>query len=401
MDKILIDNRYKQVMIPAVLMGIITNISLAFLFAFLKAFDVVLSPIVSTVLFLIYFFLLKTDRLSSKQISLIVAYTVVIEIFVHSFYLGWDMGFYYYMFLLPIIFLLNSKWETWMVVFFNSSILLLSILLWCLVYNEVPVYLVDKNIVGYLDLFNLTTTALVILVIMIHFSRTINKKDEDLVKINIELEHQNQEIVGQHQNLEVLLKEVHHRVKNNLQIISSLMSLEHGNVENEEVGIILNESRRRVEAIALIHHKLYQDKKFNRVDFKSYLEEIMNTQHELNPEINCTVRAIDVVMSLDVAVPLGLIISEMITNSVKHAFIGIEKPELLAVLSKEEEGFQLLIEDNGIGLSKDFDLVHSESLGLEIITALTDQIEGSIECYNNQNGGASFKLCFNDQIIID
>ncbi len=399
MDKALTENRFKQVMIPAALMGVITNIGLAWLFSYIEAFDVILSPIICTVLFIVYFFLLKTDKLTSKQISLIVAYTVVIEIFIHSYCLGWGMGFYYYMFLLPLIFLLNSDWKNWMIVFFNSSIAVLSVLLWCFVYGKDSICPVPESVESYVNLFNLTASALVIIVIMIYFSRTINRKDEALIKANFELEEQNKEIIGQHKNLEILLKEIHHRVKNNLQIISSLMSLEHGNVKNEEVGIILNESRRRVEAIALIHHKLYQDKQFNKVDFKSYLEEIISAQEMMYPQVDCIVESPKAVLSLDIAVPLGLIISEMVTNSMKHAFVGIENPQLKMILSKSaEDNFDLTVQDNGVGLPDDFDVENPKSLGIEIITALTGQINGELECINNEVNGATFRLTFQDKL---
>lgn len=401
MNKLLVNNRFKQVMIPAVLMGVITNIYLACLFAYIEAFNVVVSPVISAFLFLIYFILLKKDKLTSKQISLIVAYTVVVEIFIHSYYLGWGMGFYYYMFLLPVIFLMNSKWKNWMMIFFNSSIAVACVLLWFIVYGRDSVYPVPEAMKSLVGLVNLTATASVIFVIMIYFSRTINRKDEALMRANIELGLQNKEIVGQHKSLEILLKEIHHRVKNNLQIISSLMSLERNTVENKEVVKILNKSRRRVEAIALIHQKLYQDKSFNRVDFKSYLDEIMGIQHTINPNVICSVEASNVVLSLDVAVPLGLIISEMLTNSIKHGFKNIKNPKLHIVLTRNSENFQLLVEDNGVGLSEDFSLDQPESLGLEIITALTGQIGGSIEYFNNPKGGASFKLSFKDQLSVD
>ena len=397
MDIDLIESRFKHVMIPTILMGVVTNVFLAFLFGFLGAYTLVLSPVISAVLFLIYFVVLKKDKISSKPLSLIVAYTVVVEIFIHSYYLGWGMGFYYYMFLLPIVFLFNSKWKTWMIIFFNSSIVVLSVLLWSLVSGKESVYPVPSEVESLVGLFNLSATAIIIYVVMVYFRRTINQRDEALISANMGLEIQNKKIVGQHEKLEVLLKEVHHRVKNNLQIISSLMSLARGNVESEEAVAILNESRRRVEAIALIHQKLYQDSDFSRVDIKSYLEEIIESQKIMNPQVSCAVVSVDIELSLDIAVPLGLIISEMITNSMKHGFREIENPELSAEIVKTTKGYELLVKDNGVGLADNFDINKTESLGLEIITILTKQIEGTIDCFNNESGGASFKLNFKDQ----
>jgi two-component sensor histidine kinase len=229
---------------------------------------------------------------------------------------------------------------------------------------------------------------------MIYFSRTINKKDEALIKANVELERQNIEILEQHKHLQILLKEIHHRVKNNLQIISSLMSLQARNEGDERLSAFLNESKRRVEAIALIHEKLYQDDKVNQVDFKSYLEDLMNSQKVVNPHVKCTVKSKDATLNLDTAVPLGLIISEMFANSIKHAFQGVDDPKLSVELLDSEEGFELIVQDNGIGLPEDFNLSSPSSLGFEIINALTSQINGSIE-YSNENG-AKFHIRFQE-----
>ena len=397
MDNVLVENRFKRVMIPAILMGLVTNICLTCLFYFIDAIAVAISPAVSAVFFLIYVLLFKKEVVTSKQISLIVAYSTVIEVFIHSYFLGWGMGFYCYMFLLPVVFLLNTNWKKWMVIFFNSSMVVLSILLWGITYNNTPVYTIPNHVISFIGLFNIAVCAIIIYVVMVYFSRTVNRKDEDLMEANIRLENKNKKIVGQHKKLEVLLKEVHHRVKNNLQIITSLMSLEGGKVKSEEAVTVLNESRRRVEAIALIHQKLYQDSEFTKVDIKSYLEEIMLGQERMNPHVSCTVVSVNIELSLDTALPLGLIISELITNSMAHAFNGIENPALLAELRKTEEGFELLLKDNGIGLAEGFDLNQTESLGIEIITLLTEQIEGAINCFNNDSGGASFKLNFKDQ----
>jgi two-component sensor histidine kinase len=392
MKPAVVDIEFKKVMIPAILMGLITNIYVIALVWFLEAFNVLYSPIIGALLFVTFCILLIRDKISAKQAFIFVAYTVIIEVCLHSYFFGWGMGFYYYMFLLPILFLTGPSWSMKATVFINTSVVLVTCLLWYLMYCVSPVFEIPLEVESTINILNLTGTAFINLVIMVYFSRTINKKDQSLTKVNIDLERQNKEIVGQHSNLEILLKEIHHRVKNNLQIISSLMSLERNKVENKEVVAILNKSKRRIEAIALIHKKLYQDENFNRVDFKSYIEELMNSQKALNSNLKCIVDSEDVVFSLDTAVPLGLIISEMITNSVKHAFDGVDSPELKIKLTHKENGYELIVHDNGIGLPVDFDLDNPLSLGVEIINALAEQIEARIE-FSNDNG-AKFKIHF-------
>jgi len=386
------NTEFKKVMIPALLMGVITNIGIVCLFIFLKTYSIIYSPGLGAILFLAYFFLLKKDKISHKQSYLLVAITVIIEVCSHSYFLGWETGFYYYIFLLPILFLTGSSWSKKATIYINISVLLVTGLIWYFMHNVSAFFSIPLDVKSNIHSLNLAGTALINLVIMIYFSWTINKKDLKITKANIDLELQNKEIVGQHRNLEILLKEIHHRVKNNLQIISSLMSLERNKVENQEVITILNESKRRVEAIALIHKKLYQNKVFNQVDFKSYLEELMNSQQAITSNVNCTVVAVTTTINLDTAVPLGLIISEMITNSIKHAFTDVKNPELKIELSCVEDGFELIVKDNGIGLPKGFDLEKPSSLGTEIINALRDQINARIEYAND--GGALFKIYF-------
>lgn len=383
-------------MIPALIMGVLTNLYIASVLIFVGAYEALFSPAIGTVVFLVCFFLMNTDKISAQLTFLIVAYCVAFEVAIHTYFLGWDSGFIYFMFLLPIVFLLNTQWEKWMIIFFNSSIVLITFIIFYLYHDEEAAHLISAEAESFINLFNVTGTGLIVVVIMLYFSQSISKKDESLMEANIELERQNVEISAQHEHQKILLKEIHHRVKNNLQIISSLMSLQRRAVADKEVVEVLNDSRRRVEAIALIHQKLYQDNRVNRVDFKSYLEEIMESQQEVTPHIKCNVEAVELILNLDTAVPLGLIISEMIVNSIKHAFGNVEDPELNVILSRDGDDYELILKDNGIGFPLDFDLAKPQSLGTEIIIALTDQIKAKIE-HSNDNG-AQFKISFREKV---
>ena len=120
----------------------------------------------------------------------------------------------------------------------------------------------------------------------------------------------------------------------------------------------------------------------------------MLTQRLLANNLTYSVHSEEVILNLDIAVPLGLIISELITNSVQHAFEGVEKPDISIYLTSDAEGYELLVKDNGKGLPPDFDLINQGSLGTEIIAALTEQISAEISFCNNE--GAEFKILFND-----
>lgn len=257
------------------------------------------------------------------------------------------------------------------------------------------IYEISTEFIATINFLNALAVGAVVTVILMFFSRTIYAKDVILTDVNAELERQNKEIKEQHSHLQILLKEVHHRVKNNLQIISSLMSLQSRTVKDSQTVTILNESRRRVEAIALIHQRLYQGDNANQVNFKSYLDELMASQQTMYPHVVYSVMSEEVILTLDTAVPLGLIISEMITNSIKHAFEGTENPSISMQLKKQSSEFELLVHDNGCGLSEDFSLDNPVSLGTEIIMSLVDQIDAKIE--NANDDGAKFTISFRDQ----
>jgi len=381
-------------MIPALLTGIFTNIYISSIFVYIGAHSAIICPVAGLFVFVICFLLLKSDKLTPKHSFLIGGYVVAIEVFIHTYFIGWDTGFFYFLFLLPTVFLLNSNWKIWITIVFNGSIITIFLLLRYIFKNGDPLYPIDSNTETIINLMNITSTGLIIIVVMVYFSRTINKKDEALVIANQFLEKQNKEIFSQHQYQQILIKEIHHRVKNNLQIISSLLSLQQKAIDNKDVSYVLDESRRRIEAIALIHQKLYQENKMDRVDFKSYLLEIMSSQQKVNPNLKCEVTSNEVSFKLDIAVPLGLIISEMIVNSVKHAFKEIEHPELKVHLIRNNQTVELIVQDNGIGLPENFSLEQPVSLGSEIIQALTDQIEAEIK-YENDNG-AKFTIVFQE-----
>ena len=381
-------------MIPALLTGMITNLYVSGIFIYIGELIAIISPISGFFIFIICFWLLKSDKINAKNSFLIGGYVVAIEVSIHTFLVGWNTGHFYFLFLLPTVFLLNTNWKIWITIVFNGSIITLLVLLWWIFQDGHSLYCIESSTETIINLINLASTGSIIIVIMIYFSRTINKKDEALMVVNEALGKQNKEIFSQHQYQKILLKEIHHRVKNNLQIISSLLSLQSNAIEDKEVTEVLNESRRRIEAIALIHQKLYQENKIDRVDFKSYLMEIMRSQQKINPNLKCEVTSNEVAFKLDIAVPLGLIISEMIVNSVKHAFKGIENPELKVDLNNNSQTIELIVKDNGVGLPENFSLEQPISLGTEIIQALTTQIEAEIK-YENDNG-AKFTIVFKE-----
>ncbi|KAB2946772.1 MAG: sensory transduction histidine kinase [Candidatus Methanoperedens nitroreducens] len=196
---------------------------------------------------------------------------------------------------------------------------------------------------------------------------------------------------------ETLLKEIHHRVKNNMQIVSSLLSLQTRNIEDKKYKDIFIDSQNRIHAMALIHEKLYHSENLAHINFKEYIDEIVSnisSSYGLNSNIKIDINVENIPINIDNAVPCGLIINELITNSLKYAFPKGRRGKIqISVKSKENNLIQLSIGDDGIGISKDLDIRNAKTLGLTLITSLAEnQLDGEIII--NREKGTEFQINF-------
>ncbi len=204
------------------------------------------------------------------------------------------------------------------------------------------------------------------------------------------------EITKSLQEKEVLLKEVHHRVKNNLQVISSILNLQSSYVKEEHTLDILRESQNRVKSMSFIHESLYRSKDFSQVNFSDYLNNLINNVlHTFllpDKDVMLTTDLGAVNLNLDQAIPCGLILNELLTNAMKYAFTGITDPQLEVSVLEEEGKVYITVEDNGIGLPEDFRIDETDSLGLQLVQTLTDQLDGTLEF--KTGGGTKYLLTF-------
>jgi PAS domain S-box-containing protein len=198
---------------------------------------------------------------------------------------------------------------------------------------------------------------------------------------------------------EVLLKEIHHRVKNNLQVISSLLYLRSKNIEDQEALEMFQDSRNRVRSMALVHERLYQSQDLARVDFAEYVRNLANylfRSYGFNSNvIKLKINVDDVFLSIDTAVPCGLILNELVSNCLKHAFPKGGEGEIGIELCSNDDKFTLTVGDNGVGLPKGLDFRKTESLGLQLVNTLVDQLEGTIEL--DRSDGTAFEITFADR----
>jgi two-component sensor histidine kinase len=202
---------------------------------------------------------------------------------------------------------------------------------------------------------------------------------------------------------EILLREVHHRVKNNLQVVSSLLNLQANKIADTAIKETLEQSRNRIRSIALVHEKLYQTGNFAEINVKEYTRSLVSELFRVylaDPQkIHIRTEIEDVNIPLMYAIPYGLILNEIISNSLKYAFPEEQalktKPEIFIVIKTlANNRLQLCAGDNGIGLPEDYQLTDSLSLGLYLIRILsTEQLDGEIEIANKK--GTIFTITFN------
>jgi PAS domain S-box-containing protein len=209
--------------------------------------------------------------------------------------------------------------------------------------------------------------------------------------------HAEEKIKASLKEKEILLREIHHRVKNNMQIISSLLRLQSRAIEDKRMVEMFKESQNRIRSMALIHEKLYQTEDFTKVNFAHYIKSLtVHLFHTYKVDLNVVkmnAQVEDVFLDINKAIPCGLIINELVSNALKHAFPNGRKGEILIrLVSRKDKKTKLTVNDNGIGLSQKIDFREPETLGLQLVHDLVRQIDGSIMM--SRKGGTKFSVEF-------
>jgi two-component sensor histidine kinase len=203
------------------------------------------------------------------------------------------------------------------------------------------------------------------------------------------------------QEKELLLREIHHRVKNNLQVISSLLSLQSRYRKDEQAIAMAQESQNRIKVMALIHEKLYRSKDFANVEFNDYIKNLVNdlfvSYKVSTSRISLKMDIGNISLGIDTAIPTGLIVNELVTNCLKYAFKPDKDGEIRISLRLLDSGEkELIVSDNGIGLPDGLDIKKAESLGLKMITNLTERsLHGKVNI--NKDNGTEFRIVFKEK----
>ena len=198
---------------------------------------------------------------------------------------------------------------------------------------------------------------------------------------------------------EALLQEIHHRVKNNLQVISSLLHMQARAAKDEDVKYALSESINRINAMSLIHSQLYESMNLSEVNMKRFVDNLIGQLFQVysvqDTRITPNIYVVDCLLPISIAVPAGLIVNELLTNAFKHAFVNRDTGNIWVSLGVSEDDLvSLAVSDDGVGLPVDFDINSRKTLGLRLVKILTeDQLQGTLEVTGDC--GTTFNIDFN------
>ncbi len=194
----------------------------------------------------------------------------------------------------------------------------------------------------------------------------------------------------------MLLQEINHRLKNNLQIISSLLNLQSRDIDDEQVLRAYQTGQDRIGAMAMVHEKLYQSKDLARIDFGEYIESLaanlVNSYGLCSRDVVLSIDVDNILLGVDTAIPCSVIVNELVANSLKHAFPGDRSGEIDVSFREADGQYTMVFKDNGVGMSEYLDINRPSSLGLTIVNALTGQLGGKITM--GKNGGREVSITF-------
>lgn len=224
----------------------------------------------------------------------------------------------------------------------------------------------------------------------------LNSFENNIKNLDFKVEEKTKKLQVSLEEKDILLKEIHHRVKNNLALTISLIKLQQEEIKEEKAKKTLIDIQERIYTMELLHRKLYESTNLNKIDFKEYVINLCNNislSHTYENSVQKEININNIFLNIEKAMPCGLIINEIITNAFKYAFNNNKNPQLTITMEKENSKFILKIKDNGKGINKNIDIYNSNTLGLKLINSIsTLQLKGKFE-YIYQDG-AIFKITF-------
>ena len=374
---------FNSIVILSCLLAGWLHYSFILFFYFIDVKEMMFYNIASTFFFFITYLLLK-NKWKPNLIYILISIEIVLHAYLSIYFIGYDCGFIYFILVLPPIFLLNNKWEVWLKYIYLISIVALFFVAYFLLETYPPIYTIEEAHAVPLKFVIKLIVVVSILIEVSYFGKIVNENDKTLREVNYLLSQKNKEKV-------LLMKEMHHRIKNNFQVVVTLLKMQASKIEDDNLSKVLQESQNRVLSMAKLHESVYASEDFTidtSLHFDSLIKSIIKNQN-INKKIDLDISIPKFNFGINTIIPLGLIINEIITNSLKYAFNETENGLISIKVSLINQNmYELLIADNGVGHKS----TETEGLGSKLIKLFTKQLKGSVEKINQK--GTAYRICF-------
>jgi len=368
-------------------LGFAIHFFLIFFFWIINVKEMAVYNIFSSAFFAIMLYLIKKE-VSVKLVFFLTCFEVVLHAYLGTYYIGSECNFIFFIFILPSVFLLNPKWKVWESTLFFLSIVLFYLLNIFLFIDHEAIYKLNESLLFHIGISLILIVVFMIFLVVFYYSKLVATNDKTLRKLNKELTKKNEE-------KQLIIKEIHHRIKNNLQVVISLLRLQASKVEDENVVNMFKNTQKRIFSMALLHENLLQEYDLELVNanehFKYLVENLINS-YAVDKEIALEIDIENIDLGMQTLTPLGLIINEVITNSLKHAFNETKQGKIRISMKKlQGKKHEIQIADNGSGY---VNKGKSNGIGTRLVSILVKQLNGTLELLEHQ--GTSYKIAFEE-----
>jgi len=379
--------RFKFTIYTVGKLGFVIHFFLIFFFWIIGVKEMAIYNVFSSVFFITMLYLIKKEA-SVKLVFFISCFEVALHAYLGTYYVGSGCNFIFFIFILPSIFLLNPKWKLWESSLFFLNIVLFYLLNIFLFKEHKAIYQLDNFLVFYTGIASILIVMFMIFLMVFYYSKLVVTNDKVLRKLNKKLTKKNEE-------KQLIIKEIHHRIKNNLQVVISLLRLQASKVEDEEVVNMFRNTQKRIFSMALLHENLLQESDLELINahehFKYLIENLINS-YAVGKEIDVEINIENIDLGMQTLTPLGLIINEIITNSLKHAFNETKKGKIGIVMKRlYDKRYEIQISDNGSGYVKNG---KSNGVGTRLVSIFIKQLNGTLELLKDQ--GTVYKITFEE-----
>lgn len=368
-------------------LGVVVHTTLMFYFWLLDVYEMAIYNAVSTLFFFLMIYLIKKEY-NAKVVVFATSIEVVLHCYLATYFIGADCGFILFAFVLPPVFLLNPKWSRRSVYLFYLAIILSFCVNSFLFRYSTARYPQSEALVFYTNVGIVISVFLMVFVVVFYYDKQVGDREE-------ELNHANEELRLKNEEKNLIIKEIHHRIKNNLQVVISLLRLQASKINDHEVLEMFKDTQQRIFSMALLHENLLQEYALELINarehFKFLSENLVNS-YAVGKEIEVELDVDDIELAMQTLTPLGLIINEIITNSLKHAFEDVKKGKIgISLKSAGVKTYELQISDDGSGYTPK---ENTGSLGTRLVSIFVKQLNGTLEL--KTNNGTNYKIIFEE-----